>query len=61
MFREHEMSWIRASGPTCLEDIETIALRVVALRNWGVNGGAENLGISHAALSRWASRRKIPT
>jgi hypothetical protein len=61
MFREHEMSWIRASNPTTLEDVETTALRIVALRNWGVNAGAEKLGISHAALSRWASRRKIPT
>lgn len=60
-FREHEMSWIRASNPTSLDDVETTALRIVALRNWGVNAGAEKLGISHAALSRWASRRKIPT
>jgi hypothetical protein len=61
MFREHEMTWIRASNPTSLDDVETTALRIVALRNWGVNAGAEKLGISHAALSRWASRRKIPT
>jgi predicted DNA-binding protein (UPF0251 family) len=46
------MTWIRATEPASLEEIETIAMRIVALRNWGVNAGAEKLGISHAALSR---------
>jgi len=60
-FREHEHRWLAATGPETLEQVEELALRVVALRNWGVSGGSAKLGITHGALSTWASRRKIPT
>jgi hypothetical protein len=60
-FREHEHRWLAAAGPETLEQVEELALRVVALRNWGVSGGSAKLGITHGALSTWASRRRIPT
>lgn len=59
--REHDLKWIAASGIDTHEDAEIVMLRVVAIRNWGVTGGAERLGITHGALSRWARRRKIPS
>jgi hypothetical protein len=59
--RPHDMKWIRESAIKTLEEAEEVMLRVVAVRNWGVTGGAERLGISHGALSRWMRRRKIPT
>jgi hypothetical protein len=52
---------VRASGIATLDDLEDAARRLVALRNWGVTGGAERLRLTHGALSRWARRRKIPT
>ena len=60
-FRQHDPKWVRASGVKTLEDIEDVSHRLVALRNWGVTAGAERLGITHGALSRWARRRKIAT
>lgn len=60
-FRPQDPAWLRASGIETLEVAEDAARRLVALRNWGVSGGAERLGLTHGALSRWASRRKIPT
>jgi predicted DNA-binding protein (UPF0251 family) len=47
------------SGVTTLDQLEAFALRLVALRSWGVAEGARRLGISHGALSRWAQRWKI--
>ena len=60
-FREHEMVWIRETSLETLAEIEEVTLRIVAMRNYGVRGGAARLGISHAALSQWARRRAIPT
>lgn len=60
-FREHEMVWLSRVKLSSLWEIEDLARRVVALRIWGVKGGAERLGITHVALSRWAKRRGIPT
>jgi hypothetical protein len=60
-FREHELVWLRDVPLAGLDEVEELARRVVALRTWGVSGGAQRLGISHVALSRWARRRKIPT
>ncbi|HWU88948.1 MAG TPA: hypothetical protein VN253_16895 [Kofleriaceae bacterium] len=60
-FRLYDLEWVRASGVSTLEEIEEVARRLVALRNWGVTGGAKRLGINHGALSRWARRRRIPT
>ena len=60
-FRPRDPEWVRASGIATLDEIEDVARRLVALRNWGVTGGAKRLRITHGALSRWARRRKIPT
>jgi hypothetical protein len=60
-FRPDDVKRIRESGVTTLDELEDVARRLVALRNWGVTGGAARLGINHAALSRWARRRRIPT
>lgn len=60
-FREHELHWLRKVAVDGLADLEEMCRRVVAMRNWGVTAGAERLGITHAALSRWARRRNIPT
>jgi hypothetical protein len=60
-FRPHDLKWIRTSAIRTLDEIEVVTHRLVALRNWGVTAGAERLGITHGALSRWARRRKIPT
>jgi hypothetical protein len=60
-FRPHDMTWIRTREIRTLDEIEVVTHRLVALRNWGVTAGAERLGITHGALSRWARRRKIPT
>jgi pSer/pThr/pTyr-binding forkhead associated (FHA) protein len=60
-FREHELIWLRKVEIGSLEELEELGRRVVAVRNWGVKGGARKLGISHVALSRWLRRRKIPT
>ena len=60
-FRPHDLKWVRTSGLKTLGEIEQVTHRLVALRNWGVTAGAERLGITHGALSRWARRRKIPT
>ncbi|HWU90544.1 MAG TPA: hypothetical protein VN253_24935 [Kofleriaceae bacterium] len=62
-FRPHDVRWIRArrARVQTLADLEDVTRRMVALRNWGVTDGAEKLGITHGALSRWARRRRIPT
>lgn len=60
-FRVHELEWLREVELDGVTDIEEMTRRVVALRSWGVVGGAQRLGISHVALSRWARRRRIPT
>lgn len=59
--REHDLKWIKDSKVSTLEEAAEVMLRVVAMRNWGVTEGAERLGITHGALSRWARRRKLPT
>jgi hypothetical protein len=60
-FREHELTWLRQLPFASLHEVEEVTFRLVALRNWSVRGGAQRLGISHVALSRWARRRRIPT
>ncbi|MGN6104951.1 MAG: hypothetical protein ACTHU0_07605, partial [Kofleriaceae bacterium] len=60
-FREHDRTWLRALDLTSLDQLDEVTLRLVALRNWRLTGGAERLGISHVALSKWMRRRKIPT
>ncbi len=60
-FREHELQWLRLVPLDGVKDLEELGRRVVAVRTWNVVGGAQRLGISHVALSRWLRRRKIPT
>jgi hypothetical protein len=60
-FRPHDLERVRTCGVADLDELEELARRLVALRNWGVSGGANRLGITHGALSRWARRRRIPT
>jgi DNA-binding transcriptional regulator YdaS (Cro superfamily) len=60
-FRAQDPAWLRAAGLHTLAEIEAATRRLVALRNWGVAGGAKRLGVSHPALSRWARRRRVPT
>jgi pSer/pThr/pTyr-binding forkhead associated (FHA) protein len=60
-FREHEPIWLRQLPLATLDEVGEVTFRLVALRNWNVRGGAQRLGISHVALSRWARRRRIPT
>lgn len=59
--RPHDLQWIRKGGIKTHEEAEEVMLRVVALRNWGVTNGAERLGITHGALSRYVRRHGIPT
>lgn len=59
--RDREWQWLSRVELDTLEEIEAFTLRLVALRNWGVAGGAKRLRISHSALSRWAQRHHIPT
>ena len=60
-FRPYDRKWARAGGVRTLEELEDVTRRLVALRNWGVAGGARRLAITHGALSRWALRRNLPT
>lgn len=59
--RPRDPELVRRSGVASLGEMEHVARRLVALRNWGVAGGAKRLGITHGALSRWARRRGLPT
>ncbi len=60
-FRTHEHNWLDSLAYATLAEVDDTARRIVAMRTWGVSGGAAKLGITHGALSTWASRRKIPT
>jgi hypothetical protein len=61
--RRLDLEWIRSnpSWVSTFDELEDAVRRLVAIRAWGVTGGAERLGITHGALSRWARRRGIPT
>lgn len=51
-------AWLLACAPTSHAEIERATLRFVALREFGgVTAAAERLGITHAAVSRWLTRR----
>jgi hypothetical protein len=60
-FLDHEMNWLERIEYGDFADVATIALRVVAIRNWGVSEAARRLGITHPALSQWAQRHRVPT
>jgi len=60
-FRPHDAMWVREAGVRTLDELEEVARRLVALRNWGVGEGAKRLGLTHGALSQWARARRIPT
>lgn len=59
--RPHDLQWIREHGVETLEDIDELMTRLVAVRNWGVSGGATRVGQTHGALSKYLRRRNIPT
>ncbi|MBL9019608.1 MAG: FHA domain-containing protein [Myxococcales bacterium] len=59
--RPQDLSWVRASGVKDHHEADEVMSRVVAVRNWGVSGGAARLGLTHGALSKYFLRRKIPT
>ncbi|HWO20493.1 MAG TPA: FHA domain-containing protein [Kofleriaceae bacterium] len=55
-----QRSWIRERSSETLPDIQTAALRLVAIRHAGsLAGAAELLRISHTSLSRWLERRRL--
>lgn len=58
---EHDVKWIRRDSVETDEDLETLVVRIVAVRNWGVTEAARRLGMSHGALSRYMQRHKIAT
>jgi hypothetical protein len=51
------------AGDGCVShaEAEIAAMRLVVIRAFGVTAGATRLGLSHAALSRWARRRGLAT
>jgi hypothetical protein len=59
--RPHDLQWIRKSDIKNHDEADEVMTRVVAVRNWGVSGGATRLGLTHGALSKYLARRKIPT
>jgi hypothetical protein len=59
--RPQDLGWVRAGGAKNLDEVDEAMTRLVALRNWGVTGGAARLGFTHGALSKYFRRRKIPT
>jgi hypothetical protein len=60
-FREADWERLLARKWHGLAAIAHDARRLVVLREWGIVEGAARLGISHAALSRWAQRRRLAT
>jgi hypothetical protein len=60
-FKDHERHWLAQVELASLDEIDELARRLVAVRNWGVTHGAKRLGISQQALAGWLRRRKIPT
>lgn len=60
-FTTRDEEWIIARRPRSLPDVETATMRLVAIRAFGgVTHAASRLGITHAALSRWIGRRRLP-
>jgi hypothetical protein len=57
----YDLEWIRKDEVATDEDLETLVLRIVAVRNWGVTEAARRLGMSHGALSRFMQRHGIAT
>jgi hypothetical protein len=53
-----DREWLLERSPRTLAEIEVATSRLVAVREWGgVTKAAPHVGLSHAALSRWLSRR----
>ncbi|MEJ7598457.1 MAG: hypothetical protein WKG01_11145 [Kofleriaceae bacterium] len=60
-FTARDAAWIIDRHPGSLPAIETATDRLVAIRAFGgVTRAATRLGITHAALSRWIGRRRLP-
>ena len=57
-FTTDDRLWVRRRRPKTLDAIETMVMRVVAVRErQTLSDAAAQLGISHVALSRWFGRR----
>ena len=59
--RERDLAWLRDRELPTIDVAELFARRLVALRTWGVTNGADRLGLTHGALSRWARRQGLAT
>lgn len=59
--RADDVSRVRQAGVASHVEAAEVMYRLVAVRNWGVVVGAERVGISHGAMSRYWGRRRIGT
>lgn len=59
VFDRRDVPALCAYPHTGLAEIEDSARRLVAMRGFGVTGGAQRLGITHGALSTWAKRHGL--
>ena len=59
--RPNDLSLIRAAGIDTHAEADEVMGHVVAVRNYGVKGGAARYGQTHGAFSKYLKRRKIPT
>jgi DNA-binding NtrC family response regulator len=62
-FTMHDLERLQAIKFDGMADLEGTIRRVVALRIWGVSGGAKKLGLKHSSLSLWtrSKDRKLST
>ncbi|MEJ7597344.1 MAG: FHA domain-containing protein [Kofleriaceae bacterium] len=57
--RTSDLRLLRSLPFAGISDLESTAWRLVAIRTLGITEGAARLGVTHGALSRWATRRSI--
>jgi len=58
-FAAVDHAWMKIRRPRNLTEIETTVTRLIAIREFGgITNAARHLGITHAALSHWVSRRR---
>jgi hypothetical protein len=60
-FQPCDTKILQAARYSSMQALEYTIRRLVILRNWGVSGGAQKLGIAHPSLSQWARSRGLPT
>jgi hypothetical protein len=60
-FTAAQRDWVLAHATSTLPEIEKATRRLIALRQTeSVSQAAAKLGMSHAALSQWIGRRRLP-